>query len=276
VPGDICALQDFPGTAPNGPSSNKAIAVINQPSRVWYVSYWGYQDDWNGTALNTDNSKIYGVFAGSGWMSSYPDIRWEDQPNNGSGTIWAMDCSGAWPAGKIYQDWIGYTDVRGRWSRIELFLDMGDVGVANGLHAGYCDLQRRGGFDGVFTPAGCTNQVGSYLQAEYWHNWEGAQMRHYVSEMYVDHTFARVEIGNAPTWAACTHREIQIPSAWASGSITIAGNPGTFPNGSQAYLFVVNQNRQASAGFPVILGQHYQQGDAGPPGLPGTVIITDE
>ena len=32
--------------------------------------------------------------------------------------------------------------------------------------------------------------------------------------VYVDNTWARVELGNAPTYDSCTHREIQTPTSW--------------------------------------------------------------
>jgi hypothetical protein len=39
---------------------------------------------------------------------------------------------------------------------------------------------------------------------------------------------------------ACTHREIQIPSAWSDTSITITLNKGSFANFNSAYLYVID------------------------------------
>ena len=68
------------------------------------------------------------------------------------------------------------------------------------------------------------------------------QMWLYYDEIYVDKTRARVEIGNSSTWSGCSHREIQIPSAWSSGSVTVTVNQGPFADSSGAYLYVVDSD----------------------------------
>ena len=68
------------------------------------------------------------------------------------------------------------------------------------------------------------------------------QMWLYWDEVYIDTTQARVEIGNASSWSACTHREIQIPSSWSSSSISVTVNQGSFSDGGGAYLYVVDSN----------------------------------
>jgi hypothetical protein len=57
--------------------------------------------------------------------------------------------------------------------------------------------------------------------------------------VYLDTSWARVEIGNAATYGACTHREIQIPTAWAATSITATVNRGSFGASDAAYLYVI-------------------------------------
>lgn len=61
----------------------------------------------------------------------------------------------------------------------------------------------------------------------------------YLDNVYVDNSLARVEIGNASTYGACTHREIQIPATWDVGSITATVNQGTFANGNTGYVYVI-------------------------------------
>jgi hypothetical protein len=65
-------------------------------------------------------------------------------------------------------------------------------------------------------------------------------MTSYFSEVYIDNTLARVEIGNASTFAACTHREIQIPTKWSGTSVTVTVNRGSFAVGNTVYLYVVD------------------------------------
>jgi hypothetical protein len=79
--------------------------------------------------------------------------------------------------------------------------------------------------------------------------------RMYLDDIYIDASFSRVELGNAPTYDASTHREVQIPQSWANGSISLTVNRGTFASGSTAYLYVVDSNNLANTqGFPVVIG----------------------
>lgn len=272
LPGDICVLQNF-YSIPDGVGSNRAIGVQNEPSRIWYVSFWVYREDYAGTAMQCTNAKVYGNFSGTGGLNT----RWDEYWNGESGHIFAVDCTGE-AEGGIHNTWGVFQDVRNQWIRVERFLDLGEVGMPNGYHAGAANLQVRGEYSGVFTPEHCTGQViDSFILGHYFRSGDtepAALLRQYISELYVDHSFARVEIGDAPTWNACTHREIQIPTAWNNNSITVTGNVGTFASGTQVYLFVVDENRQPSVGFPVVIGEDNQQGDLGVPGVPGTVTFT--
>ena len=79
--------------------------------------------------------------------------------------------------------------------------------------------------------------------------------RHWVDNVYIDHTQARVEIGDKSTWNACAHREIQVPSAWSSSSITFIARQGTFSGSGTAYLYVVDSTgAMNSNGYPITIG----------------------
>ena len=64
----------------------------------------------------------------------------------------------------------------------------------------------------------------------------------------------RVEFGNASTYSDCTHREIQVPTAWSSDSLSITVNQGTFEDGENSFLFVVDADGNVSNGFPITIG----------------------
>jgi hypothetical protein len=76
----------------------------------------------------------------------------------------------------------------------------------------------------------------------------------YIDDAYIDKTWARVEMGNNSIYANCTHREIQIPTAWASDEITVTVNQGTFAEDATAYLFVVDADGSVSDGYAVTIG----------------------
>jgi hypothetical protein len=74
-------------------------------------------------------------------------------------------------------------------------------------------------------------------------------------DVFIDYTWARVELGNAPTWAACTRREIQPPRQWSDTQITVQLNKGAFATGQTVYAYVVDANGAVNAsGVPVVIG----------------------
>jgi len=93
----------------------------------------------------------------------------------------------------------------------------------------------------------------------------------WFDDLYIATTQARVEMGNASSWAACTHREIQIPTAWSDNSITITVNQGSFQDGDAAYLFVVDAEGNVSNGYPITIGG----GGGEPSDNPPSVSITN-
>lgn len=87
---------------------------------------------------------------------------------------------------------------------------------------------------------------------------EGMQLE-YFDNLYLDNTWTRILIGNASTFTASTHREIQIPSNWSTGSVTAIINQGSFTNGSTAYLYIVDASGAVNAnGFPIEIGGETQ------------------
>lgn len=95
---------------------------------------------------------------------------------------------------------------------------------------------------------GLMHDEGSLNAEEYHHM--------YIDDVYIDNTLARVEIGNASAWSACTERVIQIPTSWNSNgqSITATLNQGAFPDGD-AYLYIVNADGEVNEnGWLINLG----------------------
>ena len=74
----------------------------------------------------------------------------------------------------------------------------------------------------------------------------------YYTDLYVDSSWSRVELGNAPTYAGSTHREMLIPTAWSGSSITARVTQGAFRPGDKAYIYVVDDSGKVNAtGFKV-------------------------
>lgn len=74
----------------------------------------------------------------------------------------------------------------------------------------------------------------------------------YIDDTFINNTWARVEIGDAPTYAGSTHREIQVTSSWSDTNILIPKiNWGSFASGVTAYIYVINAGNVNSNGFPI-------------------------
>ena len=74
-----------------------------------------------------------------------------------------------------------------------------------------------------------------------------------IDEIYIDSTRARVEVCNAPTLAASTRCELQLPTAWSDSSITVTLKQGYLPAGI-AYVYVMNAAGGVNAaGHPITL-----------------------
>jgi hypothetical protein len=79
----------------------------------------------------------------------------------------------------------------------------------------------------------------------------------YFDDFYCSDTLARVEIGDAPVYDNCTHREIQEITSWGPGAVGITVNTGSFLNQEIAYVFVVGADGTKSAGSQVIINSSY-------------------
>jgi len=97
----------------------------------------------------------------------------------------------------------------------------------------------------------------------------------YFDDIYMDTTWSRVMIGNAPTFDACTHREPLIPMAWSASSITAMFNQGSFPNASKVYLFVIDSDGNASLGKEITIGGTASGGVTTAPNPPGKLTINN-
>lgn len=126
----------------------------------------------------------------------------------------------------------------------------------------------------VYTATSVVSYAGAYYKAKqsttgnlptdatYWESTLCGNVisnNHQYSNIYIDNSWARVELCDTSTWAARKHCEIQIPSAWSTTSATVTANIGSFSAGA-AYLYVVDSDGVANAnGYAVAVA------DAGAP-----------
>ncbi len=96
------------------------------------------------------------------------------------------------------------------------------------------------------------------------HNWV-------IDDVYVatgPNAAARVEIGNAATYSACTNLALSTPVKWSNTSITTTVRQGRFTNIEDAYLYVVDANGVVNTnGFPLKSGNFSSKTLLPPPNL---------
>lgn len=132
------------------------------------------------------------------------------------------------------------------WFHIQAWLRLNDDGQQNGAVWVRVD-DTRAGTAGVALRAGSApmNQVrvGHYWATDGVDGWPydnpGANV--YVDDVYFDTTWARVEVGDAPDYAATQHREIQIVESWTDTDVTFTLSRGTLPAGP-AWAFVIGED----------------------------------
>ena len=91
-----------------------------------------------------------------------------------------------------------------------------------------------------------------FIWQNYWGNC-GDDAEWFFDDIYVQlGNHARVELGDAPQWQDCRHREVQDVTSWSSSSIQVRLNKGSLPSG-QAYLYVVRDDGVVSNAQPVTL-----------------------
>jgi hypothetical protein len=246
----------------NDTGANSAIDLgVRHQNDRYYISFWFYFDQVN--AYWSDNIKpwliygnvndhyIYGAWGeadqaagGSYRWAVYDGLGENNHPANGG--AWAESTS-------------NIKNLEGRWVRLEQWVVQSTPGQFNGV---YRTVFHTG--SSIVTALDRSNVCTRHsTDQRYYHRptfWgyqrhtNGSQFNIYTDDIYIDDTLARVEIGNAQTWGACTHREIQIPTAWAAGEIAVTINQGAFSAGSTAYLFVVDADGVVSDGYEITLG----------------------
>lgn len=139
-----------------------------------------------------------------------------------------------------------------KWQHFQVMVDVGTPGSPNGTMVAYVNGRLRMNYNRNITvlAAGYSNfpelYLGNYVRSD-----PHGNTHSYWDTVYVDSSWARVEVGDASTYGACTHRETQIPVSWSGNSIAVRLNRGSFPSFSGLYLYVVDANGTPSAGYPL-------------------------
>ena len=241
-----------------------------------YITYWvrfsysGASGQWKWFRLRPDTS--VGDISPEIMASSWPtgERYMLNKPNSYATSTWTT-ASGeqANSRGGIYFTSSPYSSAdtpstTGAWRRVEFYVDPSTQGGTDGAFQYY--IHNPG--TGIRNPLSFTtlmnygaSQTGRYKAAIIGHYWgntgTSSTAEFWIDDAYVQTgTQARIELGNAATWGACTWREIQVPTAWASGQATITLNTGQFSTGNHAYLYIVDSSgAYNTTGYDITIGE---------------------
>lgn len=261
----------------NVPGNGNEYCAFRQESatsNVWFVQYWVYVgSNW---AWEDGNVKILRL-----WNSS-SNLRVQGPINNVDVVVessdqgrggYSSDCSsGGWAPvtdsylsanealgndcrGEMLPGSIGWhnykTDIKdGKWHLFQWEYKSGSS--TNGVLRWWVDGKLI--FDHSDINTG-DNAKQPFIIGWYMSNSSDGKGTLNLDDVYIDKTWARVEIGDKPSYNSCTKREIQVPSSWSSDSITLKVNQGSFQRDDVAYLFVVDPDGIPSNGTPVTFGE---------------------
>ena len=249
--------------------------TVSLPAYTYATWYERVDDNW--TFGDDDNFKTFAYSVGTtpyelpnNWYVEYnprPTSRTSGAAyhiNDDGASLQTPDVNGHswWWAGAI-------NPMAGAWKKIEMELRYTNAtdGYIKLWENGVLKIDYRGRTDNL---AGTTRTegIGGYAR-----NYNIAGNWRYFADVYLDYSRARVILGNAPTLAASTRREVQVPSSWSASSITLSANLGTFAGGQTAYVYVFDANGTSNAtGWPVTIGTGAPPppGDTTPPSVTAT------
>ena len=234
---NISAISDFT----TSDQYNSSFGLTQNPITRLYVSMWRFVETSGHASRNVKPVRLYGDYG----STNMPDTSNVVFPADNAAAMGGFGCTT-----NGYALWYGNDDDLpvGIWERTDYYWEMSEPGVANGnIFYWKNGALKKAATNAILREAGCNSnwnrlRIGNYFARDTYTPTPSGYI--WWDDVYVDITQARVEIGNAPTWAASTHREIQIPSAWSDTgtSITITLNKGSFSNFNNIYLYVIDAN----------------------------------
>jgi len=230
-------------------------------NQYWYVSFWYRKNFTWGDAGDAKFGNYKCVRFNDGDQSSSANAYCEiASPDRAKRTIESSDVDGVTYFNFDRDAYIPSND----WVFIERY---------DYVHADSGGIQGfRVSGDTIYNESGLDYGPESNLQMQFIGFYNARDSANYANEnawldeVYVDKTWARILIGNNVSYANCTEFHMQIPSAWATDSITFTCNlSSALPETENWYLYVVNSGNEVNA-----TGILVSEGGGGTPGTPDT------
>ncbi|MBK9496777.1 MAG: hypothetical protein IPO08_20190 [Xanthomonadales bacterium] len=223
-------------------------------SRTHFASYWFRLKDWEwgttgegGGDGSLANVKIFRLWD----YGDYDNFIMATEYFSGGGSVYMKmstfpNCNGT--NVPTISDWtlsgLKSAATNETWHQLQFeFIDSSAVGAADASIKVWYDGTLAYSRQGFISRQCSTSQNPRLYGLGFYDSWWDSSTDDnffYIDDAYYDTSLARVELGNASTYAACTHRELQPATAWNNGSISIKANVGSFANSAQAWLYVID------------------------------------
>jgi len=145
------------------------------------------------------------------------------------------------------------------WNRIHTWKKLSTAGVSDG----YCGVNVIGRGEIEDNPAVTRDTGYTFTLDTVWLGLVGANQGLYgpgtqcellIDDIYIDNTLARVELGNAASYDACSKLEVLIPYSWSTTSAGVLIR-GDFAADETAYVFVTDSDGATnSTGLEITIG----------------------
>lgn len=145
------------------------------------------------------------------------------------------------------------------WNLVEILTDFGDVNTSNGFIKPHFQGAQIGPFiDGGFNTDALQFRASSNQLMQFASLFPGLDSftagNEYTirfAEHIIDDTPARIVVGNASTWGACTQKLYLFPTAWADTSVSAPWRAIPWAStGQTVWAYVVNDSGVVSAASP--------------------------
>lgn len=258
----LCSRHHFVVGSTAGSDYSDSMLVYEGPKQLTdkvFVSFW-VRWDWGNTQDDSYQQKIFRMVNEDG-MQSMPGIMVNCFKKVNGLDIYNATVLYNSSSSQLNPNELKYGGVNPfgneKWGMFQMWVKAGSSGDGK-VHLRYFR---------VGEAQTARNWTGTTLENGYWRDFifglcaanvddpHTLDTTYYFDDIYIDDSWARVEIGNNSVYDNCTHREMQIPKGvWAQNSVTFTVNQGSFNNGDKAYLFVVDGNGVASVGKQIVFG----------------------
>ena len=150
-----------------------------------------------------------------------------------------------------------YAPPVGSWYFVEIFTYLNSAaGVFDGYNEMRVDNQRIYRADHVDFLGSA--DAGPYFQffrfgGNYGFDASGEVFYRQYGDLYIDDSFARVLLGDAASYAECSHLEVQVPTAWSDSEVRFVLNQGSFQPGDGVFVYLFDPDQQIHGPVELLL-----------------------